>query len=1077
MIENFIIFNFTDNDFIQWLRIAKERLSKCSEPTGDKESLGSKLSQLKVLHSEIADGKKKLDAVLETGEVACQSADDEDKEIIEEEVALLQDDFDNYVELLNNTKNLLELGIVKWAEYENQYQDALDWLAQTEKLVQSYNKLQDSLDDKRMVLEQFQVHLQTLFDWQRDLDKLNMKAQVLLETCADTRISNAVTQLATKYNALLSLAKEIMRRLELHYQEHQQHNALYQECQDWVDRTREKLNECTDVPNTLQEVNSKMQVVKGIRTSLEQGQNKLRYLLELKEKVIMNTEQAGAAKIQEDTENIKQDMEKLLNDVNDIRNKLANRAAQLEELVKLHKLLQDWLQDIEQQIQIEDGYLNDLSEKKAKLEKFKTIQKELGTQNDLIDKLKTKLDDDKSLKMDECNISFKKYKDLKQLITNAIQSLENQVEKHNEYKQSFIDAMDWIRKLRRQAQESSDLHDTREKIIEKQDKINKLMQLLPEGEGKVNKTVQLSIEVMKTTGNEGKDSIKQEIDHLNADWEGLQVVCAETQKSLSNCLQAWQDYTENYETIKAWLEQTEKTVALEQGEEKKTPEDLERCRKLLDGIVSQKPKMEDLNDYCESLMELSACSWIRDQTVQLQGAYTNLLTNAQTLVSKIEKNLSDHTDFIKAKKELENWLYTAHGTVQDCIGVGDEVSIKDKMETIRLVSIRMTEGQHLLAVLQEAFTKVIETTPSDKQDALRDDMTSLRNSWDQLTMNLTSIQAQLKAALARWDAYNESKRQFENWIQESEKVLQEILKTKGELGEMKTYLERYKNLLLEIDNKKVDLDRLISESTELSSWAKKPAVLDEIKQLEKRYLKLVEAYNNRKKQLEAEMQDYNLYHQGLQDIEKWLLQVSFQLMAHNSLYITNREQTEQQIAQHKILLDEVEKYQTILDDVKAKGQAQISRYISESPGIKESVEKQLNNVQDSYNSLQQTAFQIRNRLLESLAKFKEYEDTLESIMLNLDEYEPVITEELDKPVCNLKEAHTQLECAKVYFNVLLMNYIVMIMFFRVCMENCKQKNKDLLLQYRLVKLQVLQLAAPVVHEICYHHQFQREKWK
>lgn len=63
----------------------------------------------------------------------------------------------------------------------------------------------------------------------------------MLETCADTRISNTVTQMTTKYNALLSLAKEVMRRLELHYQEHQQHWALYQECQDWVDRTRDKV--------------------------------------------------------------------------------------------------------------------------------------------------------------------------------------------------------------------------------------------------------------------------------------------------------------------------------------------------------------------------------------------------------------------------------------------------------------------------------------------------------------------------------------------------------------------------------------------------------------------------------------------------------------------------------------------------------------------------------------------------------------------------------------------------------------------------------------------------------------------
>lgn len=36
------------NDFMQWIRAAKEKLSKCSEPTGDKESLSSKVSQLKV---------------------------------------------------------------------------------------------------------------------------------------------------------------------------------------------------------------------------------------------------------------------------------------------------------------------------------------------------------------------------------------------------------------------------------------------------------------------------------------------------------------------------------------------------------------------------------------------------------------------------------------------------------------------------------------------------------------------------------------------------------------------------------------------------------------------------------------------------------------------------------------------------------------------------------------------------------------------------------------------------------------------------------------------------------------------
>lgn len=62
-----------------------------------------------------------------------------------------------FSEHLNNTKALLEGGIVKWTEYEEQYKEALDWLSKTEKLVQSFNKLQNNLEQKKVVLEQFQV--------------------------------------------------------------------------------------------------------------------------------------------------------------------------------------------------------------------------------------------------------------------------------------------------------------------------------------------------------------------------------------------------------------------------------------------------------------------------------------------------------------------------------------------------------------------------------------------------------------------------------------------------------------------------------------------------------------------------------------------------------------------------------------------------------------------------------------------------------------------------------------------------------------------------------------------------------
>ncbi|XP_018395829.1 PREDICTED: nesprin-1 isoform X2 [Cyphomyrmex costatus] len=1017
-VEQHQAFIDSGNEFVQWIRAAKERLGKCSEPTGDKESLASKITQLKVLQSELPEGQKKLEKALEQGNAACQIADAEDKEIIEEEVALLQEEYDNYVDSLNNTKSLLEIGIVKWTEYEDQFSEATEWLTQTEQLVQTFNKLQDSLQEKKNVLEQFQIHLQTLFDWQKELDRLNMKAQMLLETCADTRISNAITQLTTKYNALLSLAKEIMRRLELHYQEHQQHNTLYQECQDWIERTRDKLSECKDIPSTLIEVNNKLHTCKAIRQTLEQGQNKLRYALELKEKVIMNTEQNGAAKIQEDTENLKSEFDKLLIDVEDVRQRLSARASMLEELNKIHRLISDWLEEVEGKIQPGDICRNDLSEKRAVLEKYKILQKDIHGHGETVDRLKIRLSENPSISKSPYELTINKYDSLKKLISEKIHNLEDQVKDHEKFQQALNEAGDWVRRTKVELQQYSDTHGEKERIIERENKVNQIISSLPKGDTLISKVIELSDVVISKTGPEGQDAIKQDMRQIQADWKSLQAQCHDSQRTLANCISSWSQFTNTLDGMRQWIDHFQKKIADEQTKDNKTPEDLKRCKYLVEEAIKQKPVLEDLNDKCEALLEISACSWARDKTVQLQSAYTTLLTDAQGLISKVEKNLADHTEFLKAKKEMEDWLRTAQGSVEDCVGVGDTVWAKDKLETLRLVATRVTEGQHLLSTLQDAFAKAINMALPEQQDQLRSDMANLRSNWEQLSIDLTTVQAKVKSVLSRWEDHAEAHNKFAKWLEENEEVVKGSSDTKGEFGEMKTMLERYKHIQEEIRDKKSDLDHLMTEATELSAWAKNNMTLNETKHLLDRWKALAELVSEKKKLMENEIQEYNAYHAALQETEKWLLQISFQLMAHNSLYITNKEQTIEQIKQHEALLDEIQKYQEVLDELKLKGYGQIDRYVGANPTIRSIIEMQLQNVQDSYNSLLNTALQIKNRLTESLTKFQEYENTLESIMKNLDMYEMEMTQELEAPLNNLTSAEQSLESARTLHNKL-----------------------------------------------------------
>lgn len=323
-----------------------------------------------------------------------------------------------------------------------------------------------------------------------------------------------------------------------------------------------------------------------------------------------------------------------------------------------------------------------------------------------------------------------------------------------------------------------------------------------------------------------------------------------------------------------------------------------------------------------------------------------------------------------------------------------------------------------MSTLQTAFTKAIDTAVPEQQDQLRSDMAGLLSSWEQLSIDLNTVQAQLKSLLHRWDDHSEAHGKLKRWLEETENSMQDLPDTKGEFGDMKTMLERYKHIQEEVRGKKTELDHLMDEASELSKLAKKNTPLERTKELLKRWENLSENVDERKRLIENEMQEYNAYHAALQETEKWLLQISFQLMAHNSLYITNKEQTVSQIQQHENLLAEIENYTSVLNDLKLKGNGQITRYVAVNSEIKTIIETQLQNVQESYNSLLNTALQIKKRLAESLVKFQEYENTLESIMKNLDAYEPEIAQEMEAPLDTLDAAKQRFENARTLHNKL-----------------------------------------------------------
>ena len=585
MVVKHELFMEAGNEFMTWLKVSQEKLDKCSEATGDKESLASKSSQLKVLTVEKKFGEERLERALRAAAEACKFAWEDDQVIIEEEVAYLQDEYDQYCEDLVRCKSILEGGIVKWTDYQELYQEALEWIDKTEVAVKSFNKYKKSAQEKRSTLEEFQVKLQSIFDWAKELDVLNKKGQMLLENCADSRVSNAVTQLTTKYQALMSLAKEVVRRLEVQYQEHNQQDTLANDFKTWIGKTRETLNTLKHANNTHSELEEKLNGVKDIRASMEQGQNKLRYLQDLKERVIMNTDTAGVAQVETQILGLKKDFEDLMNEVQSVKNNLNSRFDLLGDLTKSNKLLVEWLEDTENKIKSEGDLLNDLGEKRASLEKYKTIEKDIASYSSTVKKLQAKINDHPNIPNNEYSAAIARFNALKEKVGKSIKNLTEHVQIHESYKDTHNDAHDYIRKVKLSLQENGNPNGDRATAAEKEAKLTRIIDDFPEGDTLLKNVARYSAGAIETSGEEGRDTIKQEEYQLRYDWDQTRNQARQYQKAMKKCVEAWQEFEKCESAMTTWIAEFQRKLEEEQKLGDKNMVDLERRRVLLKVII------------------------------------------------------------------------------------------------------------------------------------------------------------------------------------------------------------------------------------------------------------------------------------------------------------------------------------------------------------------------------------------------------------------------------------------------------------------------------------------------------------
>ncbi len=387
--------------------------------------------------------------------------------------------------------------------------------------------------------------------------------------------------------------------------------------------------------------------------------------------------------------------------------------------------------------------------------------------------------------------------------------------------------------------------------------------------------------------------------------------------------------------------------------------------------------------------------------------------------------MSDHSDFRRAAEEFDEWHSRASGSVHDASSVAEGAAgLTERVEQLKDVTARMTEGQHLLNCVNKSFAGVAGVTPEKQVAAMREEVKLMKARYDALAVEASEALSELQRLQQRWQDVRGILDGVASWVSDTRPVLAEAQEGGedegsgsggGEVGEMKTMLDRFKDVAAEVQKKKGEVEAARAEAADLPRPAREDggdllaaadALTAELAEFESLCASIASS-------LESEISEQSEYQRAAQETEKWLLQMSFQLMAHNSLYITTRDQTQEQIVQHEKLMEEIKAFQANLDAVREKGHAQVAKHSRRRPDLKSTVERQHQNYQENYNSLLQTGTQIKNRLYDSLAKFQEYEDALDNIIRNLESLEPQIRQSLDRPVEEVEDLQKEYDNFRV----------------------------------------------------------------
>lgn len=525
----------------------------------------------------------------------------------------------------------------------------------------------------------------------------------------------------------------------------------------------------------------------------------------------------------------------------------------------------------------------------------------------------------------------------------------------------------------------------------------------------LNITLEMGETLYPTSGEEGIDSVRVQLDDLQQAYDSLFDSASTMERDLQNKISRWTSYEETVEQFRKWSKDIQKQIP-DYIELKTTLDEkraqLQTYRVMLHDINAKHQAIIEIRDKAENLPEKS--DRVESFLNSAYGQHHELQQVVQVYLEKYESIVSDHQQYSKAVLETQEWLDATHNTVDMWGHCNNEhITLRANLEKLKNLQKSLPDEEPRITQVRGLGEKVLPGTVESGQVNIRAQIDATHQDWQALISAVATTIDSLETILNNWTDFESVKDSIQSWLRETDNKLHAIdLKTT--LSEKRNTLDILKSIQGEVRAKELEIDQINERAQSLNgdSLNNRGFQVNELTVKYQQVSNRVKDLTNRWQQYVSNNADYDT---RVTECQNWLLDIKKKLSYCSDMTSSTEKELDKKLKMiQDLLMCKEEGFSKVQSTVELAQTVLANTAQTGHPPINTAVDK----LQQEWTSVASKMVETKTYLDDTTHRWADFLNNINQLKTIIEHVESTLSD-VSQFQSNLSEKRAQLERLKV----------------------------------------------------------------